>query len=75
MVGKKTNITFRTFFLLCRLFFSFDFDPESCANPAAAAMWREDKEKFRSVAKNCVNQSRMEVYDEPEDADDPNVLR
>ncbi|EYB89886.1 hypothetical protein Y032_0227g2842 [Ancylostoma ceylanicum] len=58
-----------------RLFFSFDFDPESSANPVAATMWREDKEKFRSIAKNCVNQSRMEVYDEPEDANDPNVLR
>ncbi|VDM67104.1 unnamed protein product [Strongylus vulgaris] len=58
-----------------RLFFSFEFDPESSANPAAATMWREDKEKFRSIAKNCVNQSRMEVYDEPEDANDPNVLR
>ncbi|CAJ0590538.1 unnamed protein product [Cylicocyclus nassatus] len=58
-----------------RLFFSFDFDPETSANPAAATLWREDKEKFRSVAKNCVNQSRMEVYDEPEDANDPNVLR
>ncbi|VDL63573.1 unnamed protein product [Nippostrongylus brasiliensis] len=32
-----------------RLFFSFDFDPESCANPSAAITWREDKEKFRCV--------------------------
>ncbi|KAK6753268.1 hypothetical protein RB195_012704 [Necator americanus] len=58
-----------------RLFFSFDFDPESSANPVAATVWRQDKEKFRAIAKNCVNQSRMEVYDEPEDASDPNVLR
>ncbi|XGW07191.1 hypothetical protein V3C99_017031 [Haemonchus contortus] len=58
-----------------RLFFSFDFEPDSCANPSAAITWREDKEKFRSMAKTCVNQSRMEVYDEPEDANDPNFLR
>ncbi|VDO19130.1 unnamed protein product [Heligmosomoides polygyrus] len=51
-----------------RLFFSFDFEPDSCANPSAAITWREDKEKFRSMAKTCVNQSRMEVYDEPDDA-------
>lgn len=58
-----------------RLFFSFDFEPDSCANPSAAITWREDKEKFRSMAKTCVNQSRMEVYDEPDDASDPNFLR
>ncbi|VDO20710.1 unnamed protein product [Haemonchus placei] len=56
-----------------RLFFSFDFEPDSCANPSAAITWREDKEK--SMAKTCVNQSRMEVYDEPEDANDPNFLQ
>ncbi|KAJ1361874.1 Ubc-19p [Parelaphostrongylus tenuis] len=59
-----------------RLFFSsFEFDPDSCANRNAALTWRDDKAKFRSIAKTCVNQSRMEVYGQPENADDPNVLR
>ncbi|KJH50639.1 ubiquitin--protein ligase [Dictyocaulus viviparus] len=59
-----------------RLFFSsFEFDPNTCVNPTAVITWRNDRSKFKSTAKICVNQSRMEVYDEPQNSDDANVLR
>uniref|UniRef100_A0A1I7XMP8 Autophagy-related protein 9 n=1 Tax=Heterorhabditis bacteriophora TaxID=37862 RepID=A0A1I7XMP8_HETBA len=58
-----------------RLFFSFDFDHDSCANPDAARMWKEYEHKFRDIAKDCVNQSRIQIYDDPQDINDPNSIR
>ncbi|PAV65086.1 hypothetical protein WR25_20202 isoform A [Diploscapter pachys] len=57
-----------------RIFFSYDCDPSSCANPEAALLWKEQPDQFKQMAKEAVNLSRSQVYDEPPD-DDDNAIR
>ncbi|GMS80224.1 hypothetical protein PENTCL1PPCAC_2399, partial [Pristionchus entomophagus] len=61
--------------VLHRIFFSLDVDVETAANNEAAILWKDDKRKFKSLARQCVDHSRTIVYEDPANVKDPNCLR
>ncbi|GMT11229.1 hypothetical protein PFISCL1PPCAC_2526, partial [Pristionchus fissidentatus] len=61
--------------VLHRIFFSLDVDIETSANHEAAILWKDDRKKFKSLARHCVDHSRTIVYEESKNNDDANCLR
>ncbi|GMR59286.1 hypothetical protein PMAYCL1PPCAC_29481, partial [Pristionchus mayeri] len=61
--------------VLHRIFFSLDVDVETSANHEAAILWKEDKKKFKALARQNVDHSRTIVYEDPANVEDINCLR
>ncbi|CAB3397059.1 unnamed protein product [Caenorhabditis bovis] len=71
---EKHNLL-RVLIVVQRIFFSYEFDCDKCINPEAAILYKEHKEKFKEMAKDVVETSRAQVYDDPKNNDDPNSIR
>ncbi|PIC30604.1 hypothetical protein B9Z55_021795 [Caenorhabditis nigoni] len=66
----------RVLIVLQRSFYSYDVDSDKCINPEASVLYKEHREKFREIAKECVEASRAMVYDDVADQeDDSNGIR
>ncbi|KAF8383553.1 ubc-19 [Pristionchus pacificus] len=61
--------------VLHRIFFSLDVDVETSVNHEAAILWKEDKKRFKVLARQNVDHSRTIVYEDPANVDDVNCLR
>ncbi|CAJ0957220.1 unnamed protein product, partial [Mesorhabditis belari] len=57
-----------------RIFFSLRVPIEHATNPEAAILYESDKDKFREMVMNCVNQTRVRIYDDPPQIADPNSI-
>ncbi|ULT92587.1 hypothetical protein L3Y34_009994 [Caenorhabditis briggsae] len=66
----------RVLIVLQRSFNSYDVDSDKCINPEASVLYKEHRDKFREIAKECVEASRAMVYDDvAEQEDDSNGIR
>ncbi|UMM38339.1 hypothetical protein L5515_009794 [Caenorhabditis briggsae] len=66
----------RVLIVLQRSFYSYDVDSDKCINPEASVLYKEHRDKFREIAKECVEASRAMVYDDvAEQEDDSNGIR
>ncbi|EGT41615.1 hypothetical protein CAEBREN_02029 [Caenorhabditis brenneri] len=50
-----------------RSFYSYDVDSDKCINSEASVLYKEHRDKFREIAKECVEASRAMVYDDVEE--------
>ncbi|CAJ0582403.1 unnamed protein product, partial [Mesorhabditis spiculigera] len=57
-----------------RIFFTSQFPPEQAANPEAAILYSSDRKRFREMVLSCVNQTRVRIYDDPPQTNDPNAI-
>ncbi|CAI5451616.1 unnamed protein product [Caenorhabditis angaria] len=70
---EKHNLL-RVLIVVQRIFFSYEFDCDRCINPEAAILYKEHKDKFKEMAKDVVEISRSQVYDDPQNPDDSNSI-
>lgn len=59
----------RVLVVLQRSFYSYDVDTDKCINSEASVLYKEHRDKFREIAKECVEASRAMVYENWEDLD------
>lgn len=66
----------RVLVVIQRSFYSYDVDSDKCINPEASVLYKEHRDKFREISKECVEASRSMVYDDVADqSDDCNGIR
>ncbi|KAF1755484.1 hypothetical protein GCK72_022053 [Caenorhabditis remanei] len=66
----------RVLVVIQRSFYSYDVDSDKCINSEASVLYKEHRDKFQEIAKECVESSRSMVYDDvKEQENDPNGIR
>lgn len=66
----------RVLVVVQRSFYSYDIETDKCINSEASVLYKEHRDKFREIAKECVQSSRSMVYDDVTDQEeDSNGIR